>query len=189
MIQIIVAEYIHDLQYTYCNDFYEADEQLIACADKCSESTRLVRKDWWLWQDTTSPTQEKQDIPGEEILSYLNTGNFQFLYAGQTVAYTWVNRTPNWFNMMGYCAFNSTFEPPTVELTNGLHVEINTYSGAQRSQWSPTTGSKWSTDLTVDKSAEENTGRSHLTQFPINPSNPPPIAILDSQNQPAKYHL
>lgn len=51
------------------------------------QSHRLVRKDWWLWQDTKSTSLTEQEMLGEEIV-YFNTGAFEFIYAGQTATYT-----------------------------------------------------------------------------------------------------
>lgn len=75
----------------------------------------------------------------------------------------------------------------------GCPSRFNTYTYNKNTLWAPTKTGKWGKKLDINVVAdEENIGRSHLTQMPINPSNPPPMAtldsipILDSKNNPAK---
>ena len=98
------------------------------------------------------------------------------------------------------CAFNSFYDifnsAPSLRPMHLIPVEINSKTTGEQNAtpWTPEKGGKWQLDANPNFAGNNwnVTGKSCLTQMPINPSNPPPVCaldpipILDSSNNPAK---
>ncbi|CAI9722213.1 capsid [Octopus vulgaris] len=151
---------------------------------------RKVPTETFQFQTKQKVTENIKEMNGEELMSLYNTGRWNVLRADQTWQYTWTNNTPGWFNASDFDALAGHITYGEIGNDSEMPVKINAFQNAT-DNWVPekTNGKTTWNDMLTD---EKVPSRSCLTQMPINPSDPPPVAvldpipILDSNSQAAK---
>ena len=129
-------------------------------------------------------SHENQDM--EILQSYWNTNQMKALYAGDTYSYEWHNKDPHFFNNKSFSwKHNQYVQGPRIIWDKLLPVCI---PGDYLNLWQPDKSGEWSNrpspNINInDQMGRQQTptpGRSILTQMPNYPSNPPPIAVLET---------
>lgn len=147
--------------------------------------TRIVHREWFKHQFNKDYNEPHLDMHMDELMSLWNTQEIKFLNSGETWQYTWINPNSFWYNNMSFTMHNTTLvEAPVMSIPRLLPVEVRGEfgDGFTPDQTTRMFSKKPSPNFDAAKSyGSQQTpcpGKSILSQMPMNPSSPPPIACL-----------
>ena len=149
-------------------------------------SQRVVHREWFKQQFNKDMNAEHQSLHLDELVSLWNTQEIKFLNPGETWQYTWLNSNLYWFNNMSFTMHGDTLvDGPIISIDRLIPVEV---AGVMRNMWRPDANTQNFSrrpgpnfDSGKNYAAEQTPtpGRSVLSQMPMYPSAPPPIAVLE----------
>ena len=148
-------------------------------------SQRIVHREWFKQQFNKDMNAAHQSMHLDELLSLWNTQEIKFLNPGQTWQYTWLNSNPYWYNNMAFTMHGDTLvDGPILSIDRLLPIEVH---GAMRNMFRPDgktmnfskrPGPNHDDSKDYKDEQMPTPGRSVLSQMPMFPSAPPPIAVL-----------
>ena len=149
-------------------------------------SQRIVHREWFKQQFNKDMNAEHQSLHLDELVSLWNTQEIKFLNPGETWQYTWMNSNPYWFNNMSFTMHGDTLvDGPIISIDRLIPVEV---AGSMRNMWRPDIntlnfsrrpGPNYDSEKKYGSEQTPTPGRSVLSQMPMYPSAPPPIAVLE----------
>ena len=149
-------------------------------------SSRIIHRLWFKNQFQMDEDSKHESLHLDELLSLWNTQEIKFLDPGQTWEYTWMNSNPYWYNNMSFSMHGDTMvDGPVLCIDRLIPIEIH---GARNGHVLPDEKSPYFSKRpspnhdnahVYDRECTPQPGRSCLTQMPMFPSAPPPIAVLE----------
>ena len=149
-------------------------------------SQRIVHREWFKQQFNKDMNAHHVSLHLDELMSLWNTQEMKFVNPGETWQYTWMNSNPYWFNNMSFTMHGDTVvDGPIISIDRLIPVEVQ---GTMRNMFNPDVQTpnfsrrpspNYDNKKFYTNEQTPTPGRSVLSQMPMNPSAPPPIAVLE----------